>query len=130
MDALVRGDGEIVLGVDEKIYSRAALLRTCYWFTDRCYIFISRDGEERFAVHLRLKQPHTSVLDDIAGEFTNALLDFELRAQLERETATIRELIVAKAFAEGNLLDDAPVGDDRDPVELDISSSGDESQRR
>jgi hypothetical protein len=29
---------------------------------------------------------------------------------------TMRELIVAKAFAEGDLLDDAPIGDWRDPV--------------
>src|SRR5438128_1344832 len=114
MDAIIRGDGEIILAVDGKIYGRGALLRSCYWFTDRCYIFISRNGEDEFLVHLRLKQPSACSLEEIAGEFTNSLLDFELRAQLDKETATLRELIVAKAFAEGNLLDDPPVGDDQD----------------
>jgi len=117
MEAIIRGDGEITLVVDDAIYSRSALLRACYWFTDRCYIFISRESNGRFAVNFRLKQPDSSGLEDIAGEFTNALLDFQLRADIDRETATVRELIVAKAFAEGNLLEDPPVGNDRDPVE-------------
>jgi hypothetical protein len=48
------------------------------------------------------------------GEFENALLDHQLRFEIARETATLRELIVAKAFAEGDVLEDPPVGDDRD----------------
>jgi His-Xaa-Ser system protein HxsD len=52
----------------------------------------------------------------IIGDFENALLDAQLRVEISRETSQIRELIVAKAFAEGDLLDDAPVGDWRDPV--------------
>jgi His-Xaa-Ser system protein HxsD len=116
MDAIKHGDGEISVVVDEKIYSRGALLRTCYWFTDRCYIFISASDENRLKVHLRLK-PGDSDLETIAGEFGNALLDFELRAELGKETATVRELIIAKAFADSNILEDSPVGDDRDPVE-------------
>jgi hypothetical protein len=51
------------------------------------------------------------------GEFENALLDHQLRFEIARETATLRELIVAKAFAEGDVLEDPPVGDDSDPVE-------------
>jgi|SRR5579885_570529 len=117
MDAIVRGNGEISLAVDENIYSRSTVLRACYWFTDRCYIFISRESDSRFAVNFRLKQPDRAKLEDLVGEFTNALLDFQLRADIGCETASVRELIVAKAFAEGNLLEDPPVGDDRDPVE-------------
>jgi len=55
-------------------------------------------------------------LEPLLGEFQNALLDFQLRVEIGRETKQIRELIVAKAFAEGDLLDDAPVADWRDPV--------------
>jgi hypothetical protein len=64
-------------------------------------------------------------LDRIVGEFENALLDHQLRFEIARETTTIRELIVAKAFAEGNALEDHPVGDDRDPVEQATSGSND-----
>jgi His-Xaa-Ser system protein HxsD len=107
---------QVVLIVEESIYSKDALLRTCYWFTDRCYLFISRLGPNQFSVRIRAKSRGLP-LESISGEFENALLDQQLRQDIDRETARLRELIVAKAFAEGDL-DDAPVGDDRDPVEL------------
>ncbi len=124
MEAIVRSDSEIILLVDETIYSRIALLKTCYWFTNRCYIFVCRHDEQHLAVHLASKQSSRG-LDGIAGEFENALLDHQLRFEIASETTTLRELIVAKAFAEGNALEDLPVGDDRDPVEQAMSRSND-----
>jgi His-Xaa-Ser system protein HxsD len=117
MAPIVRSDSEISLFVDETIYNRIALLKTCYWFTDRCYIFIYRHDDKNLGVRITGKFGGTGV-DAIVGEFQNALLDHQLRFEIERETATLRELIVAKAFAEGNVLEDPPVGDDKDPVEL------------
>jgi His-Xaa-Ser system protein HxsD len=105
-----------VLVVEESIYSKEALLRTCYWFTDRCYLFISRPGPYQFSVRIRPKTRGLP-LESISGEFENALIDQQLRQDIDRETERLRELIVAKAFAEGDL-DDAPVGDDRDPMEV------------
>ena len=124
MEPIVRSESEITLLVDETIYSRTALLKTCYWFTNRCYIFVYRHDEQHLAVRLASKLGNGG-LDPIAGEFENALLDHQLRFEIARETATLRELIVAKAFAEGNALEDPPVGDDRDPVEQATSGSND-----
>jgi His-Xaa-Ser system protein HxsD len=128
VEPIVRSDSEITLLVDETIYARIALLKTCYWFTNRCYIFIYRHDEQHLAVRLAGK-PSTSSLDAIAGEFENALLDHQLRFEIASETATLRELIVAKAFAEGNVLEDPPVGDDKDPVEQATSRSNDSGTR-
>jgi His-Xaa-Ser system protein HxsD len=122
VESIVRSESDITLLVDETIYSRSALLKTCYWFTNRCYVFISRHDKQHLAVRLASK-PSSSALDAIAGEFENALLDHQLRFEIAKETATLRELIVAKAFAEGNALEDLPVGDDRDPVEQAASGS-------
>jgi His-Xaa-Ser system protein HxsD len=116
VEPILRGDAEITLLVDGTIYSRIALLKTCYWFTNRCYIFIYRHDQQHLGVRLASKQ-NTIDLKAIAGEFENSLLDHQLRFEIASETATLRELIVAKAFAEGNVLEDPPVGDDRDPVE-------------
>jgi len=116
VEPIVQSASEVTLLVDETIYSRIALLKTCYWFTNRCYVFISRHDEQHLAVRLASK-PSGSGLAAIAGEFENALLDHQLRFEIARETATIRELIVAKAFAEGSAIEDPPAGDDRDPVE-------------
>lgn len=124
MEPIVRSDSEITLLVDETIYSRIALLKTCYWFTNRCYIFVYRHDQQRLAVRLAGKRSSRG-LDEIAGEFENALLDHQLRFEIASETTTLRELIVAKAFAEGNALEDLPVGDDRDPVEQATSRPND-----
>jgi His-Xaa-Ser system protein HxsD len=123
---VVRADAkgcELTLLVDESIYSREALLRTCYWFTDRCYLFVSRAGPNEFSVRIRAKAGGPT-LESISGEFENALIDQQVRRDIEHETSRIREMIVAKALAEGQDLDDPPVGDDRDPVELAKSKEG------
>jgi His-Xaa-Ser system protein HxsD len=122
VEPIVRSESEITLFVDETIYSRIALLKTCYWFTNRCYIFVYRHDQDHLGVRLASK-PGNGGLDQIVGEFENALLDHQLRFEIASETATLRELIVAKAFAEGNALEDLPVGDDRDPVERATSVS-------
>jgi His-Xaa-Ser system protein HxsD len=108
--------------VDEAVYSKDAVLRAAYWFTDRCNISISSEGPGRLKVSFASKDGASSV-DDLVAEFNNSLIDHQLRVELDRETRPLRELIVAKAFAEGSELDDPPVGDDRDPVELGVADS-------
>ena len=101
--------------VDPAIYTLPALFRACYWLTDRCYVLITQEAD-RFQLHLSCKPNTETPLEQIAGEFANSLLDHQLRVELETETRGVRELIVAKAFAEGNLLEDTPPGDPQDPV--------------
>lgn len=120
---IIRNEGDITLLVDEAIYNRTAILKTSYWFTDRCFIFIYRHDERHLAVKITAKADGVP-LGTVAGEFENALLDHQLRFEIARETGTLRELIVAKAFAEGDFLEDPPVGDDRDPVEQADASPG------
>lgn len=110
------GDACVVLDVDEAIYCREAVLRTAYWFTDKCYLFVARPRAGSLRVWIRQKSDG-SALDDVAGAFANALLDHQLRVEIGQQSGAVRDLIVAKAFTEGGVLDDAPVGDVRDPVE-------------
>lgn len=111
----------ITLTVDEQVYSTTALLRAAYWFTDRAYIFISRPTDQSFCVHIKAKPPSLEApaavsLQDIAGEFGNALLDYQLREIIEERTGNVRDLIVAKALGEAGLRNDAPPGSANDPV--------------
>src|SRR5579883_3498298 len=113
--------GVLTLKVDRTIYSRDCLLRTAYWYTDRCYIFICGPIEDHFVVHLKakaatLEQPSPEPLESVAGEFCNSLLDFQLRDDIEARTGTIRELIVTKALSASGLLGDPPPGGIEDPV--------------
>jgi len=114
-------DDVLSIDLNESVYSRDAVLRTAYWFTDRCYLYIARPSPGLFRVQFKLKglKPDVAAetLDEIAGEFLNSLLDHQLRHDIESETGHIRELLVAKAFAEAGVLDDSPPGYPGDPVD-------------
>jgi hypothetical protein len=74
-----------------------------------------------FRVQFKSKTPKSDLvvetLEEVAGDFLNSLLDHQLRRDIESETGQIRELLVAKAFAEAGVLEDTPPGDPGDPVD-------------
>ncbi len=126
----IDSDFSATVRLDPRIYSREAILRACYWYTNVAHIQVPESADEKLAIHLRLKQkaptlenPKPITIDELLGEFCNSLLDFELRRQVEAETASIRELILAKAFSESGVLEDDPPGTIADPVESDKPSS-------
>ncbi len=65
-----------------------------------------------------LEKPVPDRIETVAGEFQNALLDQQLRIDIEQQTRAVRELLIAKAFSEAGVMDDLPPGDFRDPVDL------------
>ena len=90
------------------------------------YVPESSDGSIVVRVELKqtvptLDNPRPHKITDFLGEFCNSLLDFELRRQVERETSSIRQLVLAKAFSESGVLEDDPPGTVADPVEADNS---------
>lgn len=91
--------------VNRKIYPLEALFRVCYMFTDRCFLFLSsEESTSAIKVHFAKKSPDCD-LSVIAGEFSNELINHKVRVDIATETRSIRELIVAQAFAEADLLD-------------------------
>lgn len=110
------GKKSVALEIDLTIYSLDAVFRACYAFTDRCFLFLARQPQdpERLIVTISARGAETSAgeLEELAGSFCNDLIDQELRCKLARQAGPLRELIVAQAFAEGNLLD--PERDDED----------------
>jgi His-Xaa-Ser system protein HxsD len=116
--------------LDSRIYSKEAILRTVLWFTDIAYVYFDESSAERFVVQVRLKSTAASLnnprpprIQDVVGEFCNSLLEFELRRQVETETAPIRQLILAKAFSESGILEEDPPGNFSDPVGIDRPDS-------
>ena len=116
--------------LDSRIYSKEAILRAALWFTDIAYVHLDESSDERFVVQVRLKSiattlsnPRPPKIEEIAGEFCNSLLEFQLRRQVEAETAPIRELILAKAFSESGILEEDPPGSFGDPVGIDTPDS-------
>jgi His-Xaa-Ser system protein HxsD len=111
--ALALPPGSAALEIDTSIYHQSAVLRACYKLTDRCYFFLARRGEASLVVTLLSKSAEGD-LSALIGELCNELLDQQLRHELAIEAGPVRELIVAQAFAEGNLLD--PQRDEGDYV--------------
>jgi His-Xaa-Ser system protein HxsD len=114
-------ENAVAFTVDDHVYSIEAVLRTAYWFTDRAYIFISRPADHALRVHLKtkpatLESPRHISIRDVANEFSNALLDNQLRESIEQRTGKIRELLVMKALAEAGVLEEPPPGTPNDPV--------------
>src|SRR4051812_38295573 len=100
----VTEDG-LVVAVNTDLYSREALFRVCYLFTDRCYLFLMQDeGSPVIQVRFTRKSSDTD-LNKMAGEFSNELINQKVRMDIAAETKAIRELIVAQAFTEADLLD-------------------------
>jgi His-Xaa-Ser system protein HxsD len=107
----VREDG-LDISVNLSVYPLDALFRVCYWFTDRCYLFLTCDESHSVVtVHFAKKTPDTD-LAVTAGEFSNELINQKVRRDVADETRGIRELIVAQAFAEADLLDRSESGAD------------------
>jgi His-Xaa-Ser system protein HxsD len=116
--------------LDSRVYSKEAILRTCHWFSEIAYIHLPDSPDDKFVVHVRLKpisptlaNPKPARIDEVVGEFCNSLLEFELRRQVEAETAPVRQLILAKAFSESGILEDEPPGTISDPVGIDRPDS-------
>ena len=114
----------VILNLDPTIYSRDALLRASYWFTDRAYIRFLASSENHLSLQIEVKHPQATLenprpteIEELSREFLNSALDFELRQQIEKETSPIRQIILAKAFSESGLLEDTPPGTVADPVQ-------------
>jgi His-Xaa-Ser system protein HxsD len=105
-------DGALRLTLSTKIYSIGAILRSCYWLTDRCYVHLAPASEGHVDVTLLAKVGKEATTSSAASEILNQLVDNQLRVSIQQETATVRELIVAQAFSDVDLIDDRgrPVG--------------------
>jgi His-Xaa-Ser system protein HxsD len=119
------------ISIDKKIYSKSAVLRACYWFGKDLYCHLKERGDLlEVTVGLRvssptLDQPKVRKIDEWLPEIYDALLDSQLRIEIQAETAGVRELIVAKAFAESGVLEDPPPGTFDDPVARNDAESSD-----
>ena len=86
--------------IDPNLYCLTAILKTAYWFTDQCYLFLG-NRPPVIDVEFRLKQgDSTEALKKLCGEFLNNLLDQAVRQKVLEETSVVRDTLVKKAFFE------------------------------
>jgi His-Xaa-Ser system protein HxsD len=99
----------VSIDVDTQLYSVSATMRAAYKFSGRFHVALQQSADpalSRLTVTLRSKSPSQTLDEEtLRGDFLNELLDQRLRETLEAEFGSLRELIVAQAFADTNLLD-------------------------
>jgi len=99
-------DAALRISLAARIYPLGAILRSCYWLTDRCFVHLSPVGDETIEVTLLAKNENATDTDQLAWDFLNDLLDQRLRLDINDETRAVRELIVTQAFAEVDVIND------------------------
>jgi His-Xaa-Ser system protein HxsD len=80
-------------------------------------LFLAHEPSSRIVRVCFGKKISDTSLANVAGEFSNELINQKVRLDIAAETRPIRELIVAQAFAEADLLDrtDSEAGYNDDP---------------
>lgn len=97
MQSLITEQGlELVL--ESAHYSSIMLHKCFYWYTRDYQVLIELMDGKCFRVRLQPKEG-VALPAAILDQVHNDLLDFQLREMIAEETRTIRELLIAKAFA-------------------------------
>ena len=86
----------------KELYTKTALLKAAYSFTERAYIHLDLD-ESYYYVDIQDKEDPSITLD----EFKNELLGQTIRNKVSEETKDLRKLIIARAMA-STLIDENP----------------------
>ena len=103
--ALVVETDRVLLSLDPSIYAPIAIHKAGYRLARRCTLLLGSTGERTLQVSLLLR-PHTPEHEakEVAREFLRELGDQVLRAHLHDETKGIRELVLAHAFSNTDLI--------------------------
>lgn len=93
------GPRQVSFEIDETVYPPDAVFGAAYLFIDRCFVFLTRPGDQRLGVRLRTRgEASEEQLVELGGEFANELLNQVLRHRIGVSTARIREYYMARAF--------------------------------
>lgn len=83
---------------DKEFYSKEALLKAAYHFTDRAYVYLGvEDGS--FFVDFTAKGGTQFDKEKLENEFKNELLAQVIHQTVSEETTVLRELLVARALS-------------------------------
>ena len=83
------------LKYNRELYSKTALIKTAYNFTDRAYLHLEAD-KSYYYVTLSMKEGQPEVTEQ---EFENEILTQSARHEIYLQTKNIRELMLARAVA-------------------------------
>ena len=101
-----------VLGRDsmkfcKELYSKVALIKAAYNFTDTAYVHLDAD-DDYYYVSIEPKQSGCGVTEN---DFINEMLTQSVRHEVYQQTKHIRELMLARAMATSVIVDEDLIDD-------------------
>ena len=106
----------MVYRFSKDIYTKDALIKAAYTFTDKSYLHLDVDVNN-YIVTIESKDEADVVTEK---EFQNALLAEMVRLSIEKRTKNVRELILARAFS-STVIDNIKVEEPED-IDCDIDN--------
>ena len=117
-------DNEIIVFADTSLYSKDSIFKCLYWYGDKFHTNVSFADSNTYRVSVKpvstnqlSQQEHENLLLKLERD----LVDFNLRDIVTKETQNVRDLLIAKAFSNGEF-DELPPGDVSDPVGFNVNS--------
>jgi His-Xaa-Ser system protein HxsD len=113
----IKGD-EVIVYADISLYSKDSIFKCLYWYGDKYHTNFSFADPKTYKVSLKvnsIKVSDKKELDNLLQKLERDLIDFNLRDIVTKETMNIRDLLIAKAFSNGEF-DELPPGEVTDPV--------------
>lgn len=116
-------DNEIIVFADTSLYSKDSIFKCLYWYGDKFHTNVSFADSNTYRVSVKpvstnnlSKQEQENLLLKLERD----LVDFNLRDIVTKETQNVRDLLIAKAFSNGEF-DELPPGDVSDPVGFNVN---------
>jgi His-Xaa-Ser system protein HxsD len=111
-------DNEIIVFVDTSLYSKDSIFKCLYWYGDKFHTNVSFADSNTYRVSVKpVSTNHLSKQEqeNLLLKLERDLVDFNLRDIVTKETQNVRDLLIAKAFSNGEF-DELPPGEVSDPV--------------
>ena len=116
-------DNEIIAFADTSLYSKDSIFKCLYWYGDKFHTNLSFADSNTYRVSIKpisTIQLSSDGLENLLLKLERDLVDFNLRDIVTKETKNVRDLLIAKAFSNGEF-DELPPGEVSDPVGFNIN---------
>ena len=90
--------GRANITVNISIYDKDAIHSATYPFTANYHVLITPNADDSVIVIFEAKDTDRNISEDLK-DFANALIDHQVRLNLDQANGKIRDLIVAHAFS-------------------------------
>lgn len=109
------------LHLDGSVYNTVVLHKCFYWYSDKFSVDIDIRKKKKNVIITISNFPEDLEFDHVLTSIKKDLIDFKTRDIIAKETASIRALLVAKAFANSEEYEEIPPGSVEDPVGFKVS---------